>query len=113
MMEVGIKGGLVALVDEADWPAVSQHRWFTLKAQRSLTVYARATVSGRTIYMHRLIMGEPKMGVIDHIDGNGLNNQRANLRLVTHRVNCRQAIARRHYEAWKMGELVDALVKHL
>jgi hypothetical protein len=33
--------------------------------------------------MHRLIMGEPPAAMIDHRDGDGLNNSRANLRICT------------------------------
>lgn len=38
--------------------------------------------------MHRVVAGEPPCGLeIDHINGNGLDNRRANLRFVTHAQN--------------------------
>ena len=41
----------------------------------------------RTIELHRLIMGSPTDFEIDHINRNGLDNRRANLRIVTHQIN--------------------------
>ncbi|MCE7699722.1 MAG: HNH endonuclease [Methanobacterium paludis] len=41
----------------------------------------------KTIIMHRLIMGAPKGMVVDHINHNGLDNRKSNLRVVTHRQN--------------------------
>lgn len=38
-------------------------------------------------YFHRLVMGEPENKLVDHIDSNGLNNRRKNLRIVTHQQN--------------------------
>jgi HNH endonuclease/AP2 domain len=67
--------GQVALVDDEDYDALSRYRW-TLKRCRG-NVYAQAV-----FVMHRFILGTPD-GQIDHVDGDGLNNQRSNLRLAT------------------------------
>ena len=40
------------------------------------------------MFMHRLLMNFPSGMVIDHINRNGLDNRRANLRIVTNRQNC-------------------------
>lgn len=77
--------GLVALVDDADYELVSGYRWY---AHGDVWVYPmRVWKDGgktRTQYMHILIMGRPW---IDHDDGDGLNNQRSNLRPATARQN--------------------------
>ncbi len=99
--EIPVSQGNVAYVDECDFETISAHRWYVLAPKKSLTKYARTTIGKKTVYMHRLIMGNPVMGEIDHIDGNALNNTRENLRLVTHRVNVMQGRARRAYDAWK------------
>lgn len=80
------RSGLVALVDDEDYALVSQYRWFVRHGNNRI-VYARRRLSAsespqrqRDQFMHVLIMGT--VGV-DHLDHNGLNNQRANLRLAT------------------------------
>lgn len=39
--------------------------------------------------LHRLVMGNPKGMIIDHIDGDTMNNRKSNLRVCTFRENCR------------------------
>ncbi len=91
MREIALTQGKVALVSDEDYADLSLYKWCVSaqgrKGQNKL--YAIRRHKGRKIWMHRLIMGlnEPfsKYGnVVDHMDGNGLNNQRENLRVVSH-----------------------------
>jgi hypothetical protein len=80
--------GRVALVDDADYDAVMQHRWHIhgeVRDDRHVKgPYVRASikVNGRfrNVLLHKFLTGYPRT---DHIDHNGLNNQRSNLREVT------------------------------
>lgn len=45
--------------------------------------YAVTTSNGKAIFMHRLIMNCPEDKVIDHINANGLDNRKSNLRICT------------------------------
>jgi len=79
------------IVDIEDQVLVAALKWHAAKGRN--TTYARAYIGdGAYIYMHHLLMGTPIRGyVVDHIDENGLNNRRSNLRVITHGDNIRRA----------------------
>jgi hypothetical protein len=80
-MNITLTRGKLVVIDEADAVLVMQHNWYAMPTRRKNVWYATTRVNGSTAYMHRLIMGEPRGVQIDHVDGDGLNNRRSNLRL--------------------------------
>lgn len=76
------------MVDDEDYDELIKYEWSTFKSKN--TYYARRHIKGtrRDMRMHTMLLNTPKGLIGDHIDGNGLNNQRSNLRIVTHRQNC-------------------------
>jgi hypothetical protein len=82
---------LVALVDNEDFELASKYSWSKSYNKRSRTAYAVAYVKGskpyRMVRLHRLIMGAPPGVQVDHVDLNGLNCQRGNLRVATNGQN--------------------------
>ena len=93
MRTIPIVPGEFALVDEIDFDLVCQYKWRASKRPTNIyvmtTIYDSITTLSRGILMHRLILQAPLGTEIDHIDGNGLNNQRANLRYATRQQNNR------------------------
>jgi len=88
--EIELSQGMVALVDDADFEELASHKWYVSRIRR--TYYAKRNepkVGGgqRTILMHRVILNAPPGMQVDHINGDGLNNRRYNLRLATNRQN--------------------------
>jgi len=83
------------LVSDADYDLVSHLRWGIQAIPCGLR-YAVAREYPNVILMHRLIMDAKDGQLVDHIDGNGLNNQRENLRLCTRRQNL-QNIRKRNF----------------
>jgi hypothetical protein len=90
MKEIKLNSGKIAIVDDADfdfinqwkWSCRSTKRWFCY-AMRQEWLGTNETKRFQHILMHRLILNAPREMEVDHIDGNPLNNQRSNLRLVT------------------------------
>jgi hypothetical protein len=78
--QISLTRGMVALVDDEDFDFLSQFSWSAWKTPHHNTWYAVARKEGRNVYMHRLLLDAPPGIEVDHRDGNGLNNQRKNLR---------------------------------
>jgi len=93
LVEIPLTHGHVALVDACD-AHLAQHKWFA-HIDTTGKVYARRNVprgfkKQGSERLHRAVMGlGPGRPIVDHIDGDGLNNRRSNLRIVTHAENAR------------------------
>ena len=77
--------GKYALVDQDDFERLNKHKWHVCKSAN--TFYARRTIYvGKkyiSIMMHREVINPPDNLFVDHINHNGLDNRKANLRPVT------------------------------
>jgi hypothetical protein len=79
--------GLHALVDAEDYEWLKDYKWHATYSRASGTMYACRRDGRRTVLLHRQIMNPPKGMVVDHINGNGLDNRRCNLRICTQAQN--------------------------
>lgn len=89
MKKIPLTQGKFAIVDDKDYEMLSQHKWYAHKGGRTYYAYGhtRDGTKLHTVIMHRAIL-RPRQGLqIDHCDGNGLNNQRDNLRPCTQSQN--------------------------
>lgn len=93
MKEIKLTQGKVAFVDDEDFDRVNQFKWYAGYSRGKW--YARRTVNvsstiKKAVVMHRFILGLSDVSIeVDHIDHNGLNNQRSNLRKCTQAENKR------------------------
>ncbi|MDD5189420.1 MAG: AP2 domain-containing protein [Dehalococcoidales bacterium] len=76
-------------IDEEDLNKVEGYRWIIQYNQNTEIRYVRASVNKKAIYLHRLILNAKKGIQVDHINGNGLDNRKINLRVCTKAENLR------------------------
>jgi len=99
---IPISGDRFVLVDESKYEMLMQFNWGAVKQRSDLvdspTYYAKrtdySTGKPKSVRMHRFILNAPAGYLVDHINGNGLDNRSANLRLATHGQN--SVNSRRH-----------------
>lgn len=103
--EIELTQGYKAIVDDEDYELVSAYKWRVHKScrRKEVTYYAAAhgprdNYKREEFKMHRLIMNAPKGSVVDHINRNGLDNRRCNLRICTAKENSRNQIGKRPYK---------------
>lgn len=97
--KIPLTQGKYAIVDGADYEFLMQWKWH-IKDDKSGRLYAAAYLGGgrknvKRGSMHGFIMQSPENKYIDHINGDGLDNRRCNLRFCTNTENQRNSIKRK------------------
>ena len=91
MREILLSQGLCAIVDDDEYEKLmGYYKWYACKNRH--LVYAKCNTSSTagnrtTLKMHRIIMNAMPGQVVDHINGNGLDNRKCNLRIVDDQKN--------------------------
>ena len=92
-----------SIVDNEDYERLIIYSWHAQKDKN--TYYARTNTSkklgtSQTVRMHHFIIGFPLKGMkVDHINGNGLDNRKENLRIITSRENSQNNFSKRQNKA--------------
>lgn len=103
MKELKLTKGMVTLVDDEDYELVSNHKWQVSQEGRNgqkwyAIRWSKVSEHGKgnrrfKIRLHRVLMGLTRRDteVVDHLNGDSLDNQKANLEVVTQEENMRRA----------------------
>lgn len=88
-VEVTLSKGMVAVIDDEDADRVLSHKW-SVSVKKGKQFYAYRTIkleSGKStaIYLHMFLLGLSRGDgfLVDHVDGDTMNNRRSNLRVAT------------------------------
>jgi hypothetical protein len=93
MKHIELTKGQVALVDDEDYSVLSAFKWHVNARTKGRFYALRREWNGvarksTPVLMHRVIVNCPHGMVVDHINGNTLDNRRCNLRIATNQQNC-------------------------
>ena len=88
MKKISLTNGGVTLISDEDYSEVSKYKWFLKRETHKESVIR--TIG--KISLSRFLLNPPKGMLVDHIDGNRLNNQRENIRICTPAENARNTI---------------------
>jgi len=83
-------GKKIILIDDEDYELIKDYTWCVVKDSNtfySLTHIKTNKYKKKNIFLHRLIMNLKKGEICDHINGNGLDNRKSNLRLCSYQQN--------------------------
>jgi hypothetical protein len=107
MMHIPLTKGQYTIVDDEDYPLLSRHNWYYEPAGSTGYAVSKSLTLGK-MYMHRLILPPGRVyNLIDHIDGNGLDNRKVNLRLANSRQNIQNSTKARKSNSQYKGVFWD------
>jgi hypothetical protein len=101
--DIPLTKGKVAIVDDEDYEWLSQWKWHCSHVYAVRRPYYGPNKKRRLIYMHRLILNTPDDMEVDHINLNGLDNRRCNIRNCTRSQNVENTSVRRDNNSGKKG----------
>lgn len=107
MITIPLSQGKMAFIDEVDYESICAYKWFAYKNKN--TWYAARNQGDTMISMHRAILNVTQRNIIvDHKDGNGLNNMRINLRICTTGQNLCNRLPHKNKKSKYLGVFWDA-----
>ncbi len=87
--KIHLTQGKYAIVDPEDYKELAKYQWYAKGCKRRFYAerWDSSGIKGTCVKMHQVIMGTAEGKVIDHINHNGMDNRKANLRFATAQQN--------------------------
>lgn len=102
MRSIILTQGKVATIDDEFYELVIKHKWFARFNTSNKAYYATREVDRKHINMHNLMLPPSDGYVVDHINGDTLDNRKDNLRYATVAQNAQnQKIAKDNKSGYK------------
>ena len=111
MVEIPLTKGKIALIDDEDYEKVNKHRWhYFIKDNRTTGyAYTNITINGKhfCMGMHRFILNLSDCLHIDHVNSNGLDNRKENLRVCSRSQNRANSILNKNNSSGFRGVYIS------
>ena len=113
-LEISLTKGFVTVIDDEDFDLIKQYRWTSQAGKGrvgSKRVYASAVIvpkSGKRVSLHRFLMSPLPWQVVDHINGDALDNRRSNLRVCSQSQNMANSRRMRNNTSGFKGVAVES-----
>ena len=106
----------VALVDDRDFDSLNRFKWYAWKLPPDRWYAARncPRIGGKQqhVSMHRFLLGARKGEAVDHVNGDGLDNRRVNLRLASQAQNLANARKKRTWNGHPTSSRFKGVMWH-
>jgi hypothetical protein len=81
MKAIPLTKGFAAIVDDEDYDRLVKYRWHVMLGNKGIVYAAGRPALGKKLLMHRFILNAKPEQIIDHVNFDGLDNRKTNLRL--------------------------------
>jgi hypothetical protein len=108
-------GDFKVLIDDEDYDKIKDYTWRVSKDGNTFYALTHIRINGKftSVPIHRLIMNAHKGQEVDHINNNGLDNRRSNLRICSHSQNMMNTQLNKNNKSGFKGVSIDKKNKYL
>jgi hypothetical protein len=85
--EIQLNKGTITIVDNDDYEYLNQWKWYLLKSHTNYYAIRSSRPDNKLIQLHRIVIKAKQGEIVDHINGDKLDNRKVNLRICTHAQN--------------------------